>query len=326
MSRDYSPLCDEILPTDKHSTRDGEAIVRAIIHHWASTSMAGRDRLVYSDDPASANKLIYDNGKLIGSVPENRRAWTSGSAAADRPSITYELQNSTGAPGWKVSDEAIDTLTRALADDADYYGWGDLDGDNVGFDEVDGHREYSATACPGPYLWPRLDDIAKAAQRIRNGGTDDVPEKDPAKPKKRKPYYPGTLYYDGDKRSRGAAVVRWQKVLNYHGYGLAEDGSYGPKTESATKDWQGKRSLKKDGRVGPATWSRALTSDADARLRRGDRNDIVAVLQDIVREDRDAVFGPKTESGLQKVQRQIGVTDDGVAGPDTVNALRDYWT
>lgn len=172
MSRDYSPLCDRINPPTgrykggpKWSSRHGATIRRVIAHHWATPTMAGYDRLVTSNDPASANYLILDDGTLIGSVSEKYRAWTSGSSETDSPAITVEVQNHTGSPNWTVSDAAQRTLTALSADVANYYEWSGV--------EIDGHRDYEATACPGPYLYPRLPDIAAQAQAMRATPQED---------------------------------------------------------------------------------------------------------------------------------------------------------
>lgn len=162
----YSPLVDKIMSTSKHSSRQGASITRMLIHHWAGTG-GGIERLVHSKDPASANYIILTDGTLIGSVDEKYRAWTSGSFAADQPSITVEVQNSTGAPGWNVSAAAIATLTRLIADVAKRHQWSGA----INRTRVRGHREFKATACPGPYLYPRLDQIAADANRLRNGNT-----------------------------------------------------------------------------------------------------------------------------------------------------------
>jgi len=50
--------------------------------------------------------------------------------------------------------------------------------------------------------------------------------------------------------STGASVVLLQKFLN-----LTADGSFGPKTEAAVKDWQKVNGLMVDGIVGPRTWA-----------------------------------------------------------------------
>ena len=111
----FSALVDEVLESHKRSSRYGARVARIIVHHWAGTS-GGVERLVQSGDPASANYIILNSGWTIGSVPEQFRAWTSGSSAADNPSITVEVQKETGAPEWRVSAAAREALTLLVAD------------------------------------------------------------------------------------------------------------------------------------------------------------------------------------------------------------------
>lgn len=161
----FSPLVDKQLVTDKRSSRYGASITRVIVHHWAGTN-GGVERLVQSSDLASANYIILSDGTLIGSVPEEYQAWTSGSQSADQPSITFEVQNSEVGGDWPVSDSAIATLTKTIADIAKRYGWGSVDRNRVR-----GHREFYATSCPGPYLYARLSDIAHNANALLAGGS-----------------------------------------------------------------------------------------------------------------------------------------------------------
>ena len=61
--------------------------------------------------------------------------------------------------------------------------------------------------------------------------------------------------------SKGTDVSEVQKLLNQNGYSLDVDGSYGPKTAAAVKDYQKKNGLAVDGIVGTNTYG-ALTSNA----------------------------------------------------------------
>lgn len=61
------------------------------------------------------------------------------------------------------------------------------------------------------------------------------------------------------KGSRGESVRALQSLLNLHGEPLSVDGSYGPATEKAVKDFQTKSGLTVDGKCGPATWGAILT-------------------------------------------------------------------
>lgn len=54
--------------------------------------------------------------------------------------------------------------------------------------------------------------------------------------------------------SQGSDVTELQKLLNNHGYGLAEDGIFGENTKNAVTDFQKNKGLKVDGIVGTNTW------------------------------------------------------------------------
>ena len=156
----YSTRVNRTLYTDKSQDRGGYTVQRVIVHNWAGLT-GGIERLVYSDDEASANYIGLSDGSMIGSVPEERRAWTSGSYDVDASSITVEIQNTTMAPNWQVSEESINALIELIADIARRYGWGSVDRSRVR-----GHREFAATECPGPFLYGRLEEIATRANAL----------------------------------------------------------------------------------------------------------------------------------------------------------------
>jgi hypothetical protein len=79
------------------------------------------------------------------------------------------MTNSTGAPEWKVSDETIQTTIKLMADIAKRNGFGKLefrpDGDGTG---VTGHKDWkgAVTACPGPYVYPKIKWMVEQANLI----------------------------------------------------------------------------------------------------------------------------------------------------------------
>jgi hypothetical protein len=58
--------------------------------------------------------------------------------------------------------------------------------------------------------------------------------------------------------SKGAAVKRWQALLNTRGAGLKEDGDFGTNTGRETRDYQRDKGLTVDEKVGKNTWSEML--------------------------------------------------------------------
>ncbi len=59
--------------------------------------------------------------------------------------------------------------------------------------------------------------------------------------------------------SKGSAVLALQKELRAHGYNVAADGDFGPKTKAAVRSFQSAKHLGVDGIVGPQTWSRLVS-------------------------------------------------------------------
>lgn len=56
-----------------------------------------------------------------------------------------------------------------------------------------------------------------------------------------------------NKKSNAAQVTALQNIISDYGYKCTADGSYGPKTEAAVKQYQKPRGLTQDGKAGPKT-------------------------------------------------------------------------
>ena len=276
-----SPLTSQVLrPAQKWSSRKGTPVSQAIPHHWAGKS-GGIERLVYSKDLVSTNYIILSDGTLISSVPEEYRAWTSGSATADRKSITTEIQNSTLGPEWRVSDAAIDTYIKLLADVAKRYKWTYISRTNL-----KGHREFQSTSCPGPYVWPLLPTIGKEANALFLSSKPSTPSKPSAPSTSVKAWPAVELLVDG---VFGAlSVTAYQQLLKgvgkYAGY---VDGVFGMTTVKAEQQWLaglGYYRGRIDGQRGPLT---------------------IRALQSFLKSKRlytgriDGSFGPMTAKALQ---------------------------
>lgn len=189
----FSALISRTVPHhNKYASRQGRKPTRGINHHWAGM-FGGDSRLMNPNEDASANYILYSTGELVGQVPEEYRAWTSGSWEADSWSITIEIQNSSLGPDWLISDAALAKLILLWADVGKRYGWG-----TINRDRLRGHREFAATACPGPYVWSLLPTIAAEADAVMKGITPVIP--DPPKPKRRNEDMLGMRLNDGKGR------------------------------------------------------------------------------------------------------------------------------
>lgn len=172
-----SALATRVIPHhNKFHSRQGNGVTRVIQHHWAGPG--GDARLSNPTQQASANYLIFNDGTIAIQVPEEYRAWTSGSFEADGNAITIEVENysfqkhgdDNHPDSWAISDEAYNAIVALIADIARRYGWGSINDSNYM-----GHRQFNSTACPGGYIWARMGDIRAWANKALKGGAAPAP-------------------------------------------------------------------------------------------------------------------------------------------------------
>lgn len=167
-----SALTNYVVPHhNKLSSRQGRPILKFLPHHWAGIG-GGDARLLDPKQQASANYIIYSNGDLAVQVPEEYRAWTSGSFEADADAITVEVQNESmqvngnddDPNSWRISAAAQNTLIKLGADVAKRYGWGAVSQGNWAM-----HRMFYQTACPGGFMMAQRPNFINKAHAILMG-------------------------------------------------------------------------------------------------------------------------------------------------------------
>lgn len=144
----------------------GRKIVGLNVHHTATNAdqrayFAGRNSRL-----SCPTIYIKSNGSIIEFIRPSVQPWSTGSADRDR--LAVEIQNESGAPDWRISDKAGDALVNVLVELATTQV---IDGCAVEFTldraHVGAHREFRATACPGPHVMSKLDEyIARAVARV----------------------------------------------------------------------------------------------------------------------------------------------------------------
>ncbi|MBE6671336.1 MAG: hypothetical protein E7593_03940 [Ruminococcaceae bacterium] len=160
-----SPLATKEILTKNYSKRT-EPVTTFTPHHWAVED-ADPETIAKNFDRNgnSANYVIGNDGTIILCVPEEYRAYTSGSIYNDNKAITVEVANESGAPEWRISDAALESLINLGVDicrrhHLPGFNW---TGDKNGTLTI--HKMFEATACPGPYLESKMPYIAEEITR-----------------------------------------------------------------------------------------------------------------------------------------------------------------
>ena len=137
--------------------------------------------------------------------------------------------------------------------------------------------------------------------------------------------------------SKGSAVTQLQTDLKQLGYYYADiTGNFGSKTEAAVKEFQKDKKLSADGVAGAKTLdaiSKAIaaaggsSSSSTGGLKVGSTGDKVRDLQRDLTAlgyyygDISGHYGSLTQAAVKKFQKAKGITQDGIAGTTTLNAI-----
>lgn len=209
-----------------------------------------------SDVEASSQYSVGSDGRIGMYVEEKDRSWCTSSRSNDNRAITIEVANDGDAStGWHVSDAAMASLIKLLADickrnNISSLKWkgdksliGDVDQQNMTV-----HRWFDTKSCPGDYLYSKHSYIASEVNKILGGGTSSA-----ASVSSTTSSYP-TL----EEGSEGAYVEILQTRLNLYGASLDVDSDFGSLTLEAVITFQKNHILVSDGIVGPLTWTELL--------------------------------------------------------------------
>lgn len=172
----YSALTNQVRVSDQSSSRQGVTIDTFLIHHQAGTNDdAVIDEMVSGSKEVSANYTINSAGRITSVVPEELRAWTSGSSsdggkgvAWDRRSITVEIENESAGGDWPIAQAAINAAAALLQDLRNRYGV------SIVLGHRDLYEQYGAsyaTFCPGPLTVGRILAAAGGAPVVLPAST-----------------------------------------------------------------------------------------------------------------------------------------------------------
>lgn len=223
-----SKLVNKTILTDKNFDRgrDGHKIKKITIHHACGiVSIEDLGKFMKNGSrQVSAHYGIGNDGKIGQYVDEKNTAWTDTNWTSNCTSVTIETSNCKLGGKYPVSDKALNSLIKLVADIGKRNKLGKLvKGKNVTW-----HSMYYSTSCPGKYLLSKMDYIVKKANEINNTTYDKL-----------------NLSRVLEKGSTGTAVENLQKALNKDlGTKLKIDGEFGEATYKAVLKYQDKHGIK----------------------------------------------------------------------------------
>ena len=146
--------------------RQGNKISEIVIHHWGidGQSFNGVVNWLCRKNGNSSAHYVIEGGKVACLVDCADTAWHAGNFAHNLKSIGIECRP-------EMSAQDLETVCELVADLYEVYG----------VLPIVGHKDVSATSCPGRY-YAKLSYIKKRAQEIMNGSKPSTPKPQPPKP------------------------------------------------------------------------------------------------------------------------------------------------
>jgi peptidoglycan hydrolase-like protein with peptidoglycan-binding domain len=124
--------------------------------------------------------------------------------------------------------------------------------------------------------------------------------------------------------STGEDVKTVQYLVTAQGHPTGVDGDFGPATKAAVQAFQSSRGLGADGIVGPQTWPQLII-----QVQQGSKGDAVSAVQSQIHSRGDGAsqiiidgsFSAVTADAVRAFQTLLGLSVDGIVGPQTWNHL-----
>lgn len=282
-----SPLVNYVKLSPHYDSRDGKKITDITIHHMAGNLTVEQCGQVFQTRPASSNYGIDTRGRVGMYVEEKNASWANSNFASNQRSVTIELANDRTGGNWHVSDTAINKCIELCVDICRRNGIKRLNFTGNTSGNLTAHRMFTATACPGDYLYSKFNYIANEVNKQLGQPV-------------------GTLVVDG--YFGELSTMKLQKML-----GIVQDGWVGGQTDTVRpylSRWTTMRY--NDGYLGSTTVD---------RLQRYLKNRGFAV------GTIDGLCGKNTVTGLQKFLNSKGFDVkgvDGYFGENTAKAFQRF--
>jgi hypothetical protein len=172
----YSNLVDYIKLSPNYTKKTNKKNKKITIHHMAGNLTVERcgDIFANKNRQASSNYGIGTDGRVGLYVDESNRAWTSSSSSNDSEAVTIEVANDKIGGDWHVSDIAYNKLIDLCVYICKRNGITNLKWTGTKSGTLTCHYMFANTACPGPYLKSKMQEIADTVNRRLNGAVEDV--------------------------------------------------------------------------------------------------------------------------------------------------------
>lgn len=209
-----------------------------VVHHMAGVLTPKQCNNALKGRGGSIHYAIGNDGVIGYGIDEKYVAWHAGNWPINQRSVGIEISNSKVGGDWPVSDKAYKAAVKLIADIAKRNKLGKLVfKKNIGY-----HGLYAATACCGPYLKKKFDQLIKDVNDINY-----PPAKDS--------FLPAKGYFgigDSNKKVGMIAEFMHKKFPSYSPKSVL--GNYfGKNLAASIKEFQRRTKLEADGNVGPKT-------------------------------------------------------------------------
>lgn len=173
-------------PSNYTVGRGGYTVNGIVIHHAVTTDINVIGRVFEQYGRGGSAHYGVGEREIHQYVDEDDTAWHCSNWWGNQNTIGIECVNSALGGDYPVSDQTLETVSQLVADIARRYNLGKLYlNPSEDCPKLSGHKDWqgAATACPGPYLYERLQCICNRANEINFPPTPEptqAPQPEPA--------------------------------------------------------------------------------------------------------------------------------------------------
>lgn len=313
---DWYPKAAGIQDNGFGASRNGKTINGVVIHH-----VAGTNGLSYVANANSRNSHptyhIANSGAVTGIVHPDRRPYST-AGEPDPNAVTFEIDNSSTGGDWPISPAALDSLINVIvyhASQSPRAGKGFALNDKARAQSeffIAWHKQYSATACPGPYIVSQLDYIVAECNKRAGQSVSPTPVVTP----------PVTTPAQSSVESVAREVIAGKWGNGPTRIQKLSAAGHDPKAVQAMVNQivSGKTPAPAP-KPTPVPKPSTLKPPLSGWLKIGSSGESVRYVQRVLGIQVDGIFGPMTSKAVKQFQSSKGLKADGIVGPATWSKL-----